>query len=717
MSDAIQYANDENIPLGIVSLDQENAFDRVHHGYLLNVLKAFGFGDFFMQCINTIYTNVQSVLKVNNTLAAPFSFERGIRQGCSLSGQLYALCLEPLLHKLRSPGGLNGLELPCSTAKRCTQSAYADDVNALMTINSDFPVLESWIGVYERASNAKVNVSKTKGLWCGSWRTRIDKPLSLEWKNDGLKILGVYAGNTKIFANKTWDGMVEAMEEKLDRWKPFAKALSIRGRVLVINLLTASKLWHSLSSASPPPGLLSRIQRILVDFIWQGKHWVSLSELILPVNQGGQGVVHLVSRLRDFRLRFAHRFLNSTSQLGECHPSLYFSKYYFSKVGNLSYTTQLFLLKGKLPLTNIPEFYKDVLQTWWSFGIHRHMGPVSVCDILDEPLFHNPLIVQHSTGEPFVLDTFVQGGITTVRHLFDVPARRKLDVADLQPLVPVHSQRTLQKSLNSIWSAIPNSWMATLGLFVSGKCELGQLQGYSFSLYIPGADENSVYFTTLAKRAAYQLSIMLTHTQNESARLASPWLDILGTDISREKLYAHVYNSPHTLREGDLAWRFLHGSLSTATFFLEAGYLPDDACSSCGDVEDLEHMFLSCPRLAGVLTTVRRLAMTILNADTFTTDEYVFGPAGARKIPRTQTRLTQWILTQGKMATYVTRQHLMTGAGRTDALQEFRARIISRVMVVYDYHRCFGSVEDFERTWCINSALCSIVAGKLHCHI
>lgn len=47
-----------------------------------------------------MYRDVASTLKINGSLAVTFVVQRGVRQGCSLSGMLYPLAIEPLLHKL-----------------------------------------------------------------------------------------------------------------------------------------------------------------------------------------------------------------------------------------------------------------------------------------------------------------------------------------------------------------------------------------------------------------------------------------------------------------------------------------------------------------------------------------------------------------------------------------------------------------------------------------
>ena len=49
--DIIEYAKCDGIPMSIINIDQEKAFDRVSHEYLFRVLKAFGLGDRFISYI------------------------------------------------------------------------------------------------------------------------------------------------------------------------------------------------------------------------------------------------------------------------------------------------------------------------------------------------------------------------------------------------------------------------------------------------------------------------------------------------------------------------------------------------------------------------------------------------------------------------------------------------------------------------------------------
>ena len=247
LRDVISLANLKQLPLALVNMDQMKAFDRVHHTYLFEILKSYNFGPFFLSLLKLAYTEPYFLLKVNNTLTAPHPFKRGLRQGCSLSAALYILALEPFLNAIRASNTIAGLTFPGYHVKL---SAYADDVTLLVTNNTAWRSIADIICKYEQASNAKINYNKSNGLWCGAWKNRTDAPLHMKWGNTPLKILGIYLGNNNI-VQRNYENTLTSLKNTLNAWAPIAKALSYRGRTLVINQICAPQLWHRLACISP----------------------------------------------------------------------------------------------------------------------------------------------------------------------------------------------------------------------------------------------------------------------------------------------------------------------------------------------------------------------------------------------------------------------------------------------------------------------------------
>ena len=91
--DMLDLSKRSNVNFGLVSLDQEKAFDRVVHEYLFNVM--FGFGERFLTFVKMLYAGASCMVKVEGGLSRPVWVRQGIRQGCPLSGQLYTLAIEP----------------------------------------------------------------------------------------------------------------------------------------------------------------------------------------------------------------------------------------------------------------------------------------------------------------------------------------------------------------------------------------------------------------------------------------------------------------------------------------------------------------------------------------------------------------------------------------------------------------------------------------------
>ncbi|CAM2112984.1 unnamed protein product [Caretta caretta] len=138
--DLLELGRRDDLSFALLSLDQEKAFDRVDHRYLLSVLQAFGFKPQFVGFLWVLYASTECLIKLNWTLTEPVSFGQGVRQGCPLSGQLYALAIEPFLCLLCRR--LTGLVL-WEPELQLVLSAYADDVLLMIQDLGDLARVEA----------------------------------------------------------------------------------------------------------------------------------------------------------------------------------------------------------------------------------------------------------------------------------------------------------------------------------------------------------------------------------------------------------------------------------------------------------------------------------------------------------------------------------------------------------------------------------------------
>ncbi|CAM2105887.1 unnamed protein product [Caretta caretta] len=140
-------------------------------------------------------------------LTEPVSVGQGVQQGCPLSGQLYALAIEPFLHLLRRK--LKGLAL-WETELWLVLSVYDDDVLLVVQDLDNLVQVEACQAIYSAASSARVNWVKSSGLVIGDgWQASALPPKlqAIRWSTGLLLYLGVYLSATHPSPPENWQDL------------------------------------------------------------------------------------------------------------------------------------------------------------------------------------------------------------------------------------------------------------------------------------------------------------------------------------------------------------------------------------------------------------------------------------------------------------------------------------------------------------------------------
>ena len=140
---------------------------------------------------------------------------------------LYVLCIEMLPCSIIASPAIECVPLPgAGRVFKC--SGYADDTSIAATTDASMQATFDIYVQYERASGAKLNRGKSKGLWLGAWKDRQDIPFGIKWVKE-LSLLGatLSAGD---YSTATWEAPVAKVEKRLSSWK--GRQLTFQGKSL-----------------------------------------------------------------------------------------------------------------------------------------------------------------------------------------------------------------------------------------------------------------------------------------------------------------------------------------------------------------------------------------------------------------------------------------------------------------------------------------------------
>ena len=294
--DMLFYLNQKNVTGAILNLDWEKAFDRVNWTFLSKILAKMGFPQSIITWFMIFYKDIESMCMINGSMTTSFRIERGVRQGCPLSMIAFVIFQEPLYRALHRHIHIIPPNIPGEITKNV---GYADDTTIF--IMSERSLVESFnvLQKFEKASNSKLNIRKTKIYSFGDWQGRIVWPIQdIKVEMEHFKALGIIHS---IDYNKAIDIQWKSIYNKMDKRIQIIKSryFTLYQKAALINSLIASKIWYTAHTYPLPMSYVKLINNVIFRFIWNSNaNPIKRDVLCSSKLNGGIGLLNIALKAK-----------------------------------------------------------------------------------------------------------------------------------------------------------------------------------------------------------------------------------------------------------------------------------------------------------------------------------------------------------------------------------------------------------------------------------
>ena len=314
----IAYCKENNIQGALVSIDQAKAFDSVAPDYMREVYKFFGFGERFVNMVDTLCNNREAcIIMGENKLSKNFKLESGFAQGNPPSPILYNIGEQILLFKIElDPGirsifnynqiprplqavrGLADVPVPntgiLAEANRKTDKseAFADDTNIFTFFEFESLLnLKNTLTNFGIISGLKCNYSKTNVLKIGLINNTPENIADLGFRVvSELKILGFSVTSSFEDSSRNFDTVLEKVLSAAKFWEKFN--LSLPGRINICKTFMLSQIGYIASILVPDSEQLSKLQKTMDGFCL-GKINIAKDRYYRPPHEAGLGLIKI----------------------------------------------------------------------------------------------------------------------------------------------------------------------------------------------------------------------------------------------------------------------------------------------------------------------------------------------------------------------------------------------------------------------------------------
>ena len=166
----IEKCREHKHPLNLCFIVYSKAFDCVSHPQLWTTMKKMSFLCYLVKLIASLYQNQQSAVRTSGGDTEWFEIQRGVRQGCILSPNLFNIYSENIMREVLD--GFNGGVKFGGT--KITDLRYADDTTLICNSRHELLDLLRRIKDASEKKRLLLNIKKTKIMVVDRNRTKED---------------------------------------------------------------------------------------------------------------------------------------------------------------------------------------------------------------------------------------------------------------------------------------------------------------------------------------------------------------------------------------------------------------------------------------------------------------------------------------------------------------------------------------------------------------
>ena len=613
IQDVIDQTDEEDMGGAIIFLDQQKAFDRVEWGYVNACLEKFGFGNTFCKRFQMLYKNAKSCINTNGHLTEYFPVSRSMRQGCPIAAFLYILQSEPMAQTFRKSDEIEGIKLnPGENESEVRVASFADDTQLFhrseKSIKSGFNILKT----YGKASGAKLNMKKTKGLYIGRWKHKEPVFKEIKWQ-ENVGGLGCEFGYN-INYEELWMKKFTKFKNKIKNWAN--RDLTLFGKKLLINSYIMSSIAYlaEIYTAHIPEKFITETNALIREFLWQGKIWkVAQKTMALRKEHGGLEIPDIHTFLQSRKIKWMIRIT--------ANPKLRWNtigKKYLKKL-DIKYGIEYFVTKCSSVngdyLRNIPEFYRTCVTAWAEMS--RKNKVETIDDVLQQYLFGNNEIKKN--GQPLWWNHWTTQNLRKVGDIWDlendrwVPGRTIFD-------------RLVRKTnwiaeFESIKRAIPKKWTNILheAIEIDNSTYIQNSKTTKITDDRITINNSDVEFRKVKTKEIYFHCLYPI----KKPKCIEAWENILHCEIIWDDICKIMNKSIQGNKQKQLHWKMIHRALYSEVRLAKMGK-SNGICQLCNVTEEtISHMFFYCIKVTAIWNKVQNLIREVVKKNVILSFENV----------------------------------------------------------------------------------------------